>query len=108
MHCTWILIHSIKMLHIASYAQSLRQKYQNALFSKLPTLEIESYVTYDPNNLFVYCPIDPSIAWTCRNLMREEKFRIRYNIYNNIQAGKNKLIRSEYICYPWLLYLQFG
>ena len=75
------------MLQIGKYANVLRRKYQNRFLNSIER-QITSHVTYDESNLFVYCPIPPQMAWTCKSLLKEEKFRIRGNIFYNNQAGK--------------------
>lgn len=77
----------IKMASKYGYEAFLQTKYQDKMFSKI-NLTVSSYATFDPSNLFVYVPVVRKIAWTARDIMKAEGFRIRYNIYNNLQASK--------------------
>ena len=75
------------MSAIQAYTTYLQDRYEAKLFRRL-TLNFTSSATYDPSNLFVYIPIDRQIAWTARTILWNERFRIRHNIFFNIQASK--------------------
>jgi hypothetical protein len=69
-------------------ARYIRSQYENDVFESLGSVHITSNLQYDPNNMFVYVPIDPVIAYNCQHILRNEGFYLRGNIYYNQQAGK--------------------
>ena len=72
---------------MGAYASYLRENYEAKLLDKL-NLNFTSKVIYDPTNLYIYIPIDRQIAWQARNILWNERFRIRHNIFFDIQASK--------------------
>ena len=70
------------------YSNYLRSEYEDRVMGSLNAVELVSYVDYDVNNLFVYIPIDRQIAFDCNKILEKENFKIRGNIFNNVQAGK--------------------
>ena len=75
-------------MHLGRYATHLKREYEDEIFYSLPSQYFYSGVSYDPTNLFVFVPADREIAWTTKRILEAENFRIRHNIFYNIQAGK--------------------
>ena len=70
------------------YGSYLRREYQDKILDSLESVNVTSVLRYDPNNQFVYVPIDRKLAFDCQRIMRKEQFTIRRNIYYNRQASK--------------------
>ena len=46
-----------------------------------------SHVNFDPDNLFVYLPVDCEIAFLSKEIMKRENLRIRHSIFFKLQAA---------------------
>ena len=70
------------------YGPYLRREYQDKIHDSLESAKVTSVLRHDPDNQFVFVPIDRKLAFDCQTIMKKEKFTIRNNIYYNRQASK--------------------
>ena len=73
-----------------AYVHYIRQHYQEPLLNIIDT-KITTYIHYDEEANFLYCPMPDVWAYICQYLLYDEGYSIRDQIVNQVQAGKGFL-----------------
>ena len=70
-----------------AFADRIKERYEKEMLEAIKDVPCEGTFDYKSDNGFAYLNVDRGFGFNCAFVMRKMGFRVRYNIFKNMDPG---------------------